>query len=248
MKSPRLAPALALLALVACNDGDPDNPPPGGGGGAPVLTAADMPGVAPCPNQGILTDAAQFADFQTALLNGTFLYLDVPFNGADLDIFKKKCGLGAFWDPADNVDEIAPLATPVTIADLLVFGNAGICAAGFDNGSFGTGEGFPVAGTYRKEIKVTHLGTTYHVRLRVTVTGPAAGDTFASRGITVPADITGTLSYEIDGAVEPHATVLPALATALASPDSTVMLDVLDGPGGNLLVSAQIEVICVLVI
>jgi len=204
-----------------------------------------MQNVSPCPNQAILTDAAQFATFQTALLNGTFLYRDVPFNGADPDIYKKKCGLAAFWDPADNTDEVAPFATPVTISDLFVFGNAGICAAGFNNASFGTGEGFPVAGTYRKEFKVAHLGATYLVRVRVTVTGAAAGDTFASQGISVPGDLETTFGYAVDGTPEVHDDVLSAIAGALQSPDSTVQLDVLDTPGGATLLSALIEVLCV---
>lgn len=247
MRAHLLALVLPLASLfAACDDnGDGVNNGGGGGGGAPALTAADMPNVSPCPNQAILTDAAQFATFQTALLNGTFLYLDVPFNAADLDIFRKKCGLGAFWDPADNVDEVGPVNVPVTIADLFQFGNAGICAAGFDNGSFGTGEGLPVAGTYRKEFKVAHLGTTFLVRTRVTVAGGSAGATWDSLGVIVPADLENTLGYEVDGTATLHADVLTAIATALQSPDATVMLDVLDAPGGTLLLSALIEVLCV---
>lgn len=248
MKTHLLPLVLALASLFAACDDNGDgtvNGGGGGGGGAPALTAADMPNVSPCPNQTILTDAAQFATFQTALLSGTFLYLDVPFNAADLDIFSKKCGLGSFWDPADNIDEVAPVNVPVTVADLFQFGNAGICAAGFDNGSFGTGEGLPVAGTYRKEFKVAHLGTTYLVRTRVTVTGSSAGDTWTSLGVTVPADLENTLGYEVDGAAVVHDDVLTAIAGALQSPDATVMLDVFDMPGGTLLLSAMVEVLCV---
>lgn len=244
---------LLLLVPLAtgCRQGSEDlipfTPVPIGGGG-PALTAADLPGSAPCPNQTILTDAGMFASFQTALLNGTFLYRDVPFNGADPDIYKKKCGLGAFWNPAANTNEIAPVGVPVTIADLFVSGNAGICATGFNNGSFGTGEGFPVAGTYRKEFKVSHMGTTYLVRVRVTVTGVAAGNTFASRTLAVPADLQNTVGYEVDGTAQMHANVLPAIANALQSPDASVMLDILDAPGGNLLLSALIEVLCVQIV
>lgn len=242
--------ALAILSLgtflgAGCNDGIRDQGGGGGGGGAPALTAADMPGVSPCPNQAILTDAALFTDFRTALLNGTFLYLDVPFDAGDLDIFKKKCGLDAFWNPADNVDEVAPLSVPVTVSDLFLNGNAGICATGFDNGSFGTGEGLPAAGTYRKEFKVAHLGTTYHVRTRVSVIGASAGAKFADLGILVPDDLENTLGYEVDGNAVPHANVLTAIAGALQSPDATVVLDVYDTPGGTLLLSALIEVLCV---
>jgi hypothetical protein len=213
-----------------------------------VLASADRPTVSPCPSQDILTDAGMFTAFQTALLNGTYLYKDVPFNGADPNIYKKKCGLDSFWNPASNVNEIAPSATPVTISNLFTTGNAGICADGFNNGSFGNGEGFPVAGVYRKEFKVANSGTTYLVRVRVTVTGAAAGDTFASRTIAVPADLENTLGYEVDGTNEIHADVLTAITNALQSPDATVVLDDLDAPGGNLLLTAMVEVICVAIV
>lgn len=248
MKANVLVAAAAILLAPACSnggDGGGGSGPVGGGSGAPALTSADMLGVSPCPSQTILTDAAQFNAFQAALLGGTYLYLDVPFDGGDPNIYKKKCGLGSFWNPADNTDEIAPPASPVTISDLLQFGNAGICAAGFDNGSFGTGEGFPVAGTYRKEFKVAFMGTTYLVRVRVTVTGPAAGDTFASRSISVPSDVENTLGYLVDGTAQAHDDVLVAISNALTSPSSSAMLDVLDAPGGATLLSALIEVLCV---
>lgn len=247
MKANVLVAAAAILLVPACSNGGDGSGggPVGGGGGAPALTSADMPGVSPCPSQTILTDAAAFNAFQAALLGGTYLYLDVPFDGGDPNIYRKKCGLGNFWNPGDNTDEIAPPASPVTISDLLQFGNAGICAAGFDNGSFGTGEGFPVAGTYRKEFKVAHMGTTYLVRVRVSVTGPAAGDTFASRSISVPTDIENTLAYEVDGTPQVHDDVLVAVSNALTSPGSSAMLDVLDAPGGATLLSALVEVLCV---
>lgn len=244
-RSPTLVLVLASLIAACDTNGDGNVLPPGGGGGAPALTAADQPGVSPCPNQTILTDAAEFAAFQAALLSGTFLYKDVPFNAADPDIFVKKCGLGAFWNPADNTDEVAPVNVPVTVSDLFVFGNAGICATGFDSSSFGTGEGLPQAGTYRKEFKVSNAGTTYLVRVRVSVSGPAAGATWNSLGIAVPADLENTLGYEVDGTPVLHDDVLTAIATALASPSATVVLDVFDTPGGGLLLSALVEVLCV---
>ena len=247
----KLLPCLLLLLLpVACSSDDDDNSggdddDGGGGGGLPTLTADDAPGTSPCPSQEILGDAAQFATFQTALLEGTYLYLDVPFNGSDPDIFKKKCGFEEFWDPADNVNEIAPFTTPVTVSSLFVTGNAGICAEGFTASSFGTGEGFPEAGVYRKEFKVTHASTTYLVRVRVTVSGPLAGETFDSQMITVPGDLEDTLGYEIDGEDEDHDEVLEAIADALGAGDASVMLDVLDAPGGNVILSALVEFLCV---
>ncbi|HEX6885434.1 MAG TPA: hypothetical protein VF530_18810 [Planctomycetota bacterium] len=241
----RLSAALVLASLVlACDDnGDGNVVGGGGGGGAPALTPADQPGVSPCPNQTILTDAAEFATFQAALLSGTFLYRDVPFNGADPDIFVKKCGLGAFWDPADNTDEIAPAMVPVTLSDLFVTGNAGICSTGFAN--FGADEGLPQAGIYRKEFKVTNGGVTYLVRVRVTVAGAFAGDTWTSLGIAVPADLENTLGYEVDGTAVLHDDVLTEISSAIASPDVTTTLEVFDTPGGTSLLTALIEVLCV---
>lgn len=177
-----------LLSSVSCDDGE-DAPAGGGGGGGGTgleLAAADRGNVTPCPDQMVLTDAGLFADFVDGLQNGTFLYLDVPFDAGDAAIFRKKCGLGSAWDPADNTNEVAPAVTPVTITTLFTTGNAGICAEGFDNDSFGTGEGFPVAGTYRKEFKVNSGGTTWHVRVRIKIEGSAAGNTFADEGIAFP--------------------------------------------------------------
>jgi len=243
---PILVALVPCLIAPACNDTNEIVVPPGGGGG-PALTAEDERGVSPCPNQDILVDAGLLAAFKAALVDGltnaTFLYLDVPFDAADLDIFKKKCGLDSFWDPTASTAEVAPPAAPVTISDLYLFGNAGICAAGFDNMSFGTGEGFPVAGTYRKEFKLTSGADTYLVRVRVTVAGAAAGDTFMTRGLTVPGDLETTLGYEVDGTNQAHDDVLPALVAALQAPDASVTLDVLDMPGGATLLTALIEVI-----
>jgi hypothetical protein len=176
------------------------------------------------------------------------VHLDVPFNASDPDIYRKKCGLQGFWNPAAAIDEVAAFVTPVTLSSLITSENAGICAANFDNGSFGTGEGFPVAGTYRKEFKVTDAGTTWHLRLRITVSGTSAGNTFADETIAVPADIENTLVYEIDGLATPHANVIPAGIAALAAdmddaPSFT--LDVRKSAAGPIVFTAVVEIICV---
>lgn len=227
----------------------------GGGGitGNLVLQSADSPTVLPCPTQDILTDASAISALRTALVSGTLLYLDVPFNGSDSDIYRKKCGLEGFWNPAENSDEISlsaigldPAGAP-NVADLILFGNAGICADGFNNSSFGSGEGFPVAGTYRKEIKAAHQGVTYHLRFRAVVSGSSAGNTFSSEGITPSTDLR-TLVYSVNGAETPHDDLFSALVNAMsastsAAPGATI--EVRKSSGGVVILTAVIEVICV---
>ncbi|MEW8027222.1 MAG: hypothetical protein AB2793_17205 [Candidatus Thiodiazotropha sp.] len=218
-----------------------------------VLQSADSPSATPCPMQDILTDASAISALRTALESGTLLYLDVPFNGSDSDIYRKKCGLEGFWNPADNTDEISlsaigldPAGAP-NITDLVLFGNAGICAEGFNNSSFGVGEGFPVAGTYRKEIKAAHLGSTYHLRFRAVVSGSSAGNTFTSEGIT-PSTGLRTLHYSVNGVETQHDDLFSALVNAMsastsAAPGATI--EVRKSAGGAVVFTAAIEVICV---
>jgi len=245
-----LLPLSLSLLLTSCPSSDDDNGNSGGGGGGgggggPALVAADLPGVLPCPNQAILTDAAMLTTFKTAILMGSFLYRDVPFAGGDPDIYRKKCGLGAFWDPAASTDEIPPSMSfqdPPVLSDFFVFGNAGICSTNYD---MTFADGLPVAGVYRKEFKVSHMGVTYHARIRVTVSGAAAGSSFAALTIAVPADLENTVGYEVDGVNTTHANVLIALANALTAPAASTTLDVLDAPGGNVLMTALVEFLCV---
>ncbi len=244
----RLVVGLAACAglLGGCDNGDGGGG--GGGGGSLALTAADMPGVAPCSSQAILTDPVELDLLKTALTAGTIVHLDVPYNALDANIFRKKCGLQGFWDPAAAVNEVAPLATPVTIASLFQLENTGICAAGFNAGSFGTGEGYPVAGTYRKEFKVAHMGTTWHVRVRILVSGSSAGRTFAAEGIAVPADLQSTLVYEVDGAVTAHADIATAAIAALAASATDApgfTLDVRETGAGPVVFTAVVQLICV---
>jgi hypothetical protein len=207
-----------------------------------------MPAVSPCPSQAILGDPVEFDLFRSALLSGTIVHLDVPYDAGDSNIFRKKCGLQGYWDPAEAIDEVAPAMTPVTIASLFTLENTGICATGFTSTSFGTGEGFPVAGTYRKEFKVSHLAFTWHVRVRIRVSGTNAGHTFASEGIAVPADLQNTLVYEVDGVVTAHDAVGPAgigalMASTTEAPGFT--LDVREDAAGPIVFTAIIEIICV---
>ena len=238
--------ALVLaLALCGCSDSDDGG---GGGAGGLTLTSADLAAVSPCPSQAILMDTPEMDMLKAALLSGTIVHMDVPYDAGDANIFRKKCGLQGYWDPAAAVNEVAPLTTPVTIASLFDLENTGICATGFTSTSFGTGEGFPAAGTYRKEFKVSHLASTWHVRVRIAVSGTNAGHTFASEGITVPDDLESTLVYEVDGVVTAHADVgSAAIAALLASTTEApgFTLGVRESALGPVVFTAIVELICV---
>jgi hypothetical protein len=247
-----IAILLSMGLVAGCDSSDDPAPNTGGNGGGTgtlALAAADMPGVVPCPTQTILQDDTELAALKDALTNGTVVHLDVPFDGSDPDIFRKKCGLEGFWDPAAAVNEVAPLTTPVTIASLFQVENAGICATGFDASSFGTGEGFPAAGVYRKEFKVAHSGTTYHIRARVTVSGSSAGATFASESIDLTGtDLQNTLVYEINGTVQAHADVIAAGIAAFTASQTdapSYKLDVRKNAADPIVFTAVVELICV---
>ncbi len=198
----------------------------GAGGDASALTASDFPAVSPCPSRAILGDATMFTALKTALASGVVTYMDVPYNAADANIFKKKCGLEDVngFDPAIYTDMI-PAAGGGGHADvttggmpeltkILTLGNAGICATGFTATSFGTGEGFPTAGTYRKEFRVAYMGTTYRIRAKIAVSGASAGHTFAQDSLT-PAGTAG-LAYQVNGATVVETGLWGALLGAMA--------------------------------
>lgn len=220
------------------------NPPDAQVGPAP-LTAADKPDVTPCPSQDIVKDAAQFAPFHEALKNGAITYLDVPFDGADPDIYKKKCGADGFWNPADNTNELPLGAPPPTFADIVIDGNSGICADGF--AQLGQDEGFPAAGTYRKELKVAHQGATYHARIRLSSSGPASGKKFADEGVSGKSDIETALKYEINGQAVVHDDVWKTGIDALKA-DGTAYPGFefkANKPDGSPLITSTVEFICV---
>ena len=246
-----LALVLGAAVIMGCDGSDPA-PTGGGGGGGGTLTlsAQDQAGVTPCPSQTILTDAAELTALKDALQSGTYIYLDIPFDALDANIFRKKCGLEGFWTPADSapITQEIPGPSPLTLVNVYASGNSGICATGFDNASFGAGEGFPVAGTYRKEFKVANLGTTYLVRLRVTVTGTSAGTKFTDDGLANPPDFANDLFYEVNGTTTPHADVANAIIAALTvvtdtAPNAT--LGVKKSAGGAVVLTVKIEFICV---
>jgi hypothetical protein len=102
----------------------------GGTSGGISLTAADKPDVAPCPTGDTLANDTLLGQLKTAATTGTITYLDIPFDGADNDIYKKKCGIDGFWDPTKNTDSIpVPGGSIPTILNVVQQGNAGICAA-----------------------------------------------------------------------------------------------------------------------
>ena len=242
--------AVAPIFLVSCSSSsssDDDGATTTTTTSAPALTAADRTDVAPCPSQDILTDDTELAALKDALLTGTLSFLDVPFDLADADNFKKKCGLEGFWDPTNNINEVseAILGGPVTLARLLTpgFGNAGICAAGSTPAA--RIDGFPAAGTYRGEVKAVKGGTTWHLRYRAVASGTSAGNDFASEGVTVPGDVETAAEYKVNGVVTAHADLRTAIVNAASTSGDAIVVDVSKGPGLPVVFSASIELICV---
>ncbi|MCR9105472.1 MAG: hypothetical protein NXI15_09290 [Gammaproteobacteria bacterium] len=223
----------------------PTDPGPTDPGSAPPLTAADRNSVSPCPEQAILTDAAELAALKEALLNGALTFRDVPFDSSDPDNFKKKCGFETFWDPANNINDVTPAnvgITAITLGQLFSNGNAGICANGaMPNSNI---QGLPAAGTYRTEVKVASGPSSWHLRLRSTVSGSSAGNEFVAESISVPADIENTLEYKVNGTVTAHDDVFAAIVNAVATNGEAVTLDVSKTAGGPSVLSVAIELIC----
>jgi hypothetical protein len=210
--------------------------------GMVALVADDKPGVAPCPGQTVLLDPTQLTALKVAMRDGVVSYLDVPFNGADPSIYKKKCGFETLFDPTKNTD-IIPVSGSPKLAAVLLTGHGGICSDNFM--AFGTDDGFPSVGVYRKEFKVAHMGATYHVRARVTALGPSAGQKFSANGIAVPADIQNTLVYKLAGMTTAHDALWPTIANLLSSTGNTLPgVDLAVEKAGNTLFQAKIELIC----
>ena len=217
----------------------------GGTNTPPTITAADKDNVAPCPEQSILTDADELADLKDALINGALAFRDVPFD-TEADNFKKKCGFEAFWDPANNIDDVSPADVgidEVNIAQLLTNGNAGICAT--DALPTNNVTGFPAAGTYRTEIKVASGPSNWLLRLRSEASGSAAGNEFADESVSVPGDIENNFEYRVNGVITPHDDVFAAVVNALSVDGSAVTLDASKTAGGPVVFSLSIEAICV---
>lgn len=204
-----------------------------------TTTEADKPAITPCPSKDLLTDAAKIGALKTAMSTGAISYLDLPYNASDPDILKKKCGLEGFWNPTDNVDPIPVTGAP-KLSTVLTTGNGGICATGFT--SFGTDDGFPAAGVYRKEFKAVANAATYHVRARITTSGTAAGQKFSALSITVPGDIQTKLVYEVNGVAAPHDNVWTAIVDAMTAPAPSVTMTTKNG--GTAIFTSKIELIC----
>jgi hypothetical protein len=231
---------LVAFGFVSCGGGGDDGP---GGTG---LSAADFESVAPCPNQELLRDPALLAAVQAAML-ANVTYDDIPFDAMDPDIFAKKCGLEGAWDPALATDLIAENGPPRTLANMFITGNAGICSDNFAN--FGTDEGFPKAGTYRKQFRVNNAGVSTWVRARAKVSGSAAGARFADEGVVI-GDLSTTFEYAVNGTVVAHdalwAGIVNALTTAGDLP--VVTLEVRRMAGGDVILTVEVTLICAVAI
>ena len=177
--------------------------------------------------------------------NGAIRHLDIsPFPASNP--WERKCGFDSAWNPADHVAEIGTGGNAVTMANLFNLFNAGICSANYTN--FGADTGFPQAGEYHSEFKVSHNGMTWHARVRYTVTGSKAGAFFVDEGIAVPADLINTLEYAVDGVTVAHGGVFSAMVDAMTASSTDApgaTLTVKPSAAGSVVFTGNAELICV---
>ena len=217
------------------------------------LTCADFPGVAPCPNQALLSDATKLAALKAALTSGALVLENDDFDGGDPDIYKVVCGREGYWDPS-HATTLIPPATPVPILASLFApspdGYAGVCASFMAWSA--AGDGFPAAGTYRKQVRATYGGQTYTVRARYTASGTAAGQTFVAAGLSdadyyASTDVAAELVFQVNGTTVPEATVWPSLVSAFASSTTTfptATLAVKESASGPAIWTGTFDLLC----
>ena len=222
----------------------------GGGGGLPALAEADKPAVTPCPNQAILSDGTMLEALKTAMLSGAVAHRDIAYDGTDPDNLHRKCGFEGNFDPEDGTISLVPAGgdgVHPDVAALIMSGNSGICADGFGHSSFGSGEGFPAAGVYRKEFVASYMATMTTVRTRITVSGTAAGLPFNDASLMIDistADDLEALTYVLDGTVVAHGDLWQAITDSLAPDTQSMRLEVKKEAAGAVILTADIEFIC----
>lgn len=176
------------------------------GGSQPTLTAGDFPDVSPCSDRDTLpTDSA----FKSVLMNTTQYGYSVWFTQYDADGFPEICGLADAdnslpqsaipWDPHATghspftMEFLLCLNIPSNVADLLdpfrlpTGHGPEICRTGAqpdpNTGNVDV-EAMPRAGVYRRDACIEAGGSSYDMRTRYTVSGPAADKTLSQLGIT----------------------------------------------------------------
>lgn len=218
-----------------------------GGPSGPIdLSSDDFPEDGPCPSQDLLTDEDAFAALKAALTDGSIVYMDVPYDGGDSAIFDKKCGRPGAFDPAIYVNMVPVTGGDPDLSDIVDFQNGGICADGFDASSFGSGEGFPSAGTYRKEFRAALEGTTYQLRARMQASGSEAGSIFSDAGLSHPG-AADELVYEVNSTEVDEADLWDELVNGMTASGTSlpaVTLDVSTDTGEDPVFTTVIELVC----
>jgi hypothetical protein len=235
------------------SSGGPDGGPDSGVDAGPTcnatatgygLTCNEFPAVAPCPHQDILKDATMMTALKAALKLGVVQHYDTPFDAANGEIYKEKCGLEGFWNPANDTDRIPP-ATPIPeLASLFTptaNGHAGICTT--YSAADPSTDGFPHAGVYHMQIGAAYQGQTYLLQVRSTVTGTKAGTSFSSNSLSGPT----ALFYSVNGTTAPEATLWNSIVDAFASSTTSfpnASLDMALTSGGASVWNSKVELVC----
>jgi hypothetical protein len=180
--------SLAIIGVAACggsNGGGGSNP---GEGDSATLSTTDFPTTGICATGSTDVTVQALLDM---LGNATQVeFQHKPYNNDDANI-PFICGLNAVWDPSDGnafgASTIFATTTPVTdITGQLLFGAIYLCNTGFgfQPGAAATA-GLHEAETYRAELILTDAqANQIRIRIRFTVSGPDAGATLASLGLS----------------------------------------------------------------
>jgi hypothetical protein len=217
------------------------------------LTCDDFPGVAPCPDQSMLTDATKLATLQKALASGALELENDPFDSSNPNIYKVVCGLTGYWDPSKATTFIPPATNEPDIASLFApspDGFAGVCA-NYMAWSV-SNDGFPAAGVYRKQLRATYQGQTYTVRLRYTASGSLAGTTWegdhlSDGGYYASSQIAQTMTFQVNGNTVAEPSLWSSMIQAFAASTTSfpsVTLGVKETPTGPTGWTGKFELLC----
>jgi hypothetical protein len=162
-----------------------------GGGSQPALTAGDFPAVSPCSDRDTLPSDASFL---AAINAADRLHLGVYFTQYDTDGLPEICGLSNIdntlsptaieWDATRNDKFNVCNYFTNNVSDFWLNVPVGhgpdLCQTSNDTVTLA----MPRAGIYRKDVCIEGGGNSYDARFRLTVSGPAVDQTWASLGVS----------------------------------------------------------------
>jgi hypothetical protein len=236
------ASAIAIIAagalIVSCG-GSSSGGSTAGEGDSATLSATDFPNNGVCINGSKVVTSQELIDMLGSATQVEVL-LKPYTSDADIPFI---CGLNAVWDPSDaNAFARSTIfATTIPVSDILgvQLGAIYMCNTGFGftPGSAATA-GLHEAETYRGELILTDAqANQIRIRIRFTVSGPDAGATLASLGLSAVdfalTDATGTLLN----------TAADVLALFAANPGS-VTVNLVSGGGATTHITALGRIIC----